>query len=89
MLHMNIQPTPLDLSININQGSQVQGMNGSQGESSFSSMLEQAQEASSTDGNQTHNIEKTQDTKDLEKEKFEEKTSTEEINSQKNHFSVS
>ena len=50
-------------------------------------MLEQAQEASSTDGNQTHNIEKTQDTKDLEKEKFEEKTSTEEINSQKNHFS--
>jgi len=87
MLHMNIQPTPLDLSININQGSQVQGMNESQGESSFSSMLEQAQEASSTDGNQTHNIEKTQDTKDLEKEKFEEKTSTEEINSQKNHFS--
>ena len=28
-----------------------------------------------------------EDTKDLEKEKFEEKTSSEEINSQKNHFS--
>ena len=87
MLHMNIQPTPLDLSLSINQGSQVHGMNENQGESSFSSMLEQAQEASTTDGNQTHNIEKTQETKDLEKETFEEKTSTEEIVSQKNHFS--
>ena len=87
MLHMNIQPDTIDLSLNLNQSNNVQGMNENQGESSFSSMLEQAQEASSTDGNQTHNIEKTQDTKDLEKEKFEEKTSTEEINSQKNHFS--
>ena len=87
MLHMNIQPDTIDLSLNLNQSYNVQGKNKIQGESSFSSMLEQAQEASSTDGNQTHNIEKTQDTKDLEKEKFEEKTSTEEINSQKNHFS--
>ena len=87
MLHMNVQPVSLDLSSNVNLNQNVQGMNENQGESSFSSMLEQAQEASSTDGNQTHNIEKTQDTKDLEKEKFEEKTSTEEINSQKNHFS--
>ena len=87
MLHMNIQPDTIDLSLNLNQSYNVQGKNQNQGESSFSSMLEQAQEASSTDGNQTHNIEKTQDTKDLEKEKFEEKTSTEEINSQKNHFS--
>ena len=87
MLHMNVQPVSLDLSSNVNLNQKVQGMNENQGESSFSSMLEQAQEASSTDGNQTHNIEKTQDTKDLEKEKFEEKTSTEEINSQKNHFS--
>lgn len=84
---MNVQPVSLDLSSNVNLNQKVQGMNENQGESSFSSMLEQAQEASSTDGNQTHNIEKTQDTKDLEKEKFEEKTSTEEINSQKNHFS--
>ena len=84
---MNVQPVSLDLSSNVNLNQNVQGMNENQGESSFSSMLEQAQEASSTDGNQTHNIEKTQDTKDLEKEKFEEKTSTEEINSQKNHFS--
>ena len=87
MLHMNVQPVSLDLSSNVNLNQNVQGMNENQGESSFSSMLEQAQEASSTDGNQTHNIEKTQDTKDLEKEKFEEKTSSEEINSQKNHFS--
>ena len=87
MLHMNVQPVSLDLSSNVNLNQKVQGMNENQGESSFSSMLEQAQEASSTDGNQTHNIEKTQDTKDLEEEKFEEKTSTEEINSQKNHFS--
>ena len=87
MLHMNVQPVSLDLSSNVNLNQKVQGMNENQGESSFSSMLEQAQEASSTEGNQTQNIEKTQDTKDLEKEKFEEKTSTEEINSQKNHFS--
>mgnify|MGYP003308168795 CR=1 FL=1 len=84
MLHMNIQPDTIDLSLNLNQSNNVQGKNQIQGESSFSSMLEQAQEASSTDGNQTHNIEKTQDTKDLEKENFEEKTSSEEINSQKN-----
>ena len=87
MLHMNVQPVSLDLSSNVNLNQKVQGMNENQGESSFSSMLEQAQEASSTDGNQTHNIEKTQETKDLEKETFEEKTSTEEIVSQKNHFS--
>ena len=87
MLHMNVQPVSLDLSSNVNLNQKVQGMNENQGESSFSSMLEQAQEASSTDGNQTHNIEKTQETKDLEKETLEEKTSTEEIVSQKNHFS--
>ena len=87
MLHMNVQPVSLDLSSNVNLNQKVQGMNENQGESSFSSMLEQAQEASTTDGNQTHNIEKTQETKDLEKETFEEKTSTEEIVSQKNHFS--
>ena len=50
-------------------------------------MLEQAQEASSTEGNQTQNLEKTQATKDLEnvkESKTDEKTSMEEINSQKN-----
>lgn len=88
MLHMNIQPTPLDLSLSINQGSQVHGMNENQGESSFSSMLEQAQEASTTDGNQTHNIEKTQktddfDSKKIEKSDLEDKTLNEELNSQK------
>ena len=86
MLHMNIQPDTIDLSLNLNQSYNVQGKNQIQGESSFSSMLEQAQEASSTDGNQTHNIEKTQDTKDLEnvkESKTDEKTSMEEINSQK------
>ena len=88
MLHMNIQPTPLDLSLSINQGSQVHGMNENQGESSFSSMLEQAQEASTTDGNQTHNIEETQktddfDSKKIEKSDLEEKTLNEELNSQK------
>ena len=88
MLHMNIQPTPLDLSLSINQGSQVHGMNENQGESSFSSMIEQAQEASTTDGNQTHNIEETQktddfDSKKIEKSDLEEKTLNEELNSQK------
>lgn len=88
MLHMNIQPTPLDLSVSINQGSQVHGMNENQGESSFSSMLEQAQEASTTDGNQTHSIEETQETSDfdskkIEKSDLEEKTLNEELNSQK------
>ena len=87
MLHMNIQPDTIDLSLNLNQSYNVQGMNESQGESSFSSMLEQAQEASSTEGNQTQNLEKTQATKDLEnvkESKTDEKTSMEEINSQKN-----
>ena len=88
MLHMNIQPTPLDLSLSINQGSQVHGMNENQGESSFSSMLEQAQEASTTDGNQAPNIEKTQktddfDSKKIEKSDLEEKTLNEELNSKK------
>lgn len=84
---MNIQPDTIDLSLNLNQSYNVQGKNQSQGESSFSSMLEQAQEASSTEGNQTQNLEKTQDTKDLEnvkESKTDEKTSMEEINSQKN-----
>ena len=84
---MNIQPDTIDLSLNLNQSYNVQGMNESQGESSFSSMLEQAQEASSTEGNQTQNLEKTQATKDLEnvkESKTDEKTSMEEINSQKN-----
>lgn len=87
MLHMNIQPDTIDLSLNLNQSNNVQGMNENQGESSFSSMLEQAQEASSTEGNQTQNLEKTQATKDLEnvkESKTDEKTSMEEINSQKN-----
>ena len=86
MLHMNIQPDTIDLSLNLNQSYNVQGMNESQGESSFSSMLEQAQEASSTEGNQTQNLEKTQATKDLEnvkESKTDEKTSMEEIISQK------
>ena len=84
---MNIQPDTIDLSLNLNQSNNVQGMNENQGESSFSSMLEQAQEASSTEGNQTQNLEKTQVTKDLEnvkESKTDEKTSMEEINSQKN-----
>ena len=87
MLHMNVQPVSLDLSSNVNLNQKVQGMNENQGESSFSSMLEQAQEASSTEGNQTQNLEKTQATKDLEnvkESKTDEKTSMEEINSQKN-----
>ena len=87
MLHMNIQPDTIDLSLNLNQSNNVQGKNQIQGESSFSSMLEQAQEASSTEGNQTQNLEKTQATKDLEnvkESKTDEKTSMEEINSQKN-----
>ena len=87
MLHMNIQPDTIDLSLNLNQSYNVQGKNQIQGESSFSSMLEQAQEASSTEGNQTQNLEKTQATKDLEnvkESKTDEKTSMEEINSQKN-----
>jgi len=86
MLHMNIQPDTIDLSLNLNQSYNVQGKNQIQGESSFSSMLEQAQEASSTEGNQTQNLEKTQATKDLEnvkESKTDEKTSMEEINSQK------
>ena len=84
---MNIQPDTIDLSLNLNQSNNVQGKNQIQGESSFSSMLEQAQEASSTEGNQTQNLEKTQATKDLEnvkESKTDEKTSMEEINSQKN-----
>lgn len=84
---MNIQPDTIDLSLNLNQSYNVQGKNQIQGESSFSSMLEQAQEASSTEGNQTQNLEKTQVTKDLEnvkESKTDEKTSMEEINSQKN-----
>ena len=84
---MNIQPDTIDLSLNLNQSYNVQGKNQIQGESSFSSMLEQAQEASSTEGNQTQNLEKTQATKDLEnvkESKTDEKTSMEEINSQKN-----
>lgn len=87
MLHMNIQPDTIDLSLNLNQSYNVQGKNQIQGESSFSSMLEQAQEASSTEGNQTQNLEKTQATKDLEnvkESKTDEKTSMEEIISQKN-----
>ena len=87
MLHMNVQPVSLDLSSNVNLNQNVQGMNENQGESSFSSMLEQAQEASSTEGNQTQNLEKTQATKDLEnvkESKTDEKTSMEEIISQKN-----
>ena len=87
MLHMNVQPVSLDLSSNVNLNQKVQGMNENQGESSFSSMLEQAQEASSTEGNQTQNLEKTQATKDLEnvkESKTDEKTSMEEIISQKN-----
>ena len=87
MLHMNIQPDTIDLSLNLNQSNNVQGKNQIQGESSFSSMLEQAQEASSTEGNQTQNLEKTQATKDLEnvkESKTDEKTSMEEIISQKN-----
>lgn len=87
MLHMNIQPDTIDLSLNLNQSNNVQGKNQIQGESSFSSMLEQAQEASSTEGNQTQNLEKTQVTKDLEnvkESKTDEKTSMEEIISQKN-----
>ena len=86
MLHMNIQPDTIDLSLNLNQSNNVQGKNQIQGESSFSSMLEQAQEASSTEGNQTQNLEKTQVTKDLEnvkESKTDEKTSMEEIISQK------
>ena len=86
MLHMNIQPDTIDLSLNLNQSNNVQGKNQIQGESSFSSMLEQAQEASSTEGNQTQNLEKTQATKDLEnvkESKTDEKTSMEEIISQK------
>ena len=86
MLHMNIQPDTIDLSLNLNQSYNVQGKNQNQGESSFSSMLEQAQEASSTEGNQTQNLEKTQATKDLEdvkESKTDEKTSMAEINSQK------
>ena len=86
MLHMNVQPVSLDLSSNVNLNQNVQGMNENQGESSFSSMLEQAQEASSTEGNQTQNLEKTQATKDLEnvkESKTDEKTSMEEIISQK------
>lgn len=86
MLHMNIQPDTIDLSLNLNQSCNVQGKNQIQGESSFSSMLEQAQEASSTEGNQTQNLEKTQATKDLEnakESKTDEKTSMEEIISQK------
>ena len=86
MLHMNIQPDTIDLSLNLNQSYNVQGKNQIQGESSFSSMLEQAQEASSTEGNQTQNLEKTQATKDLEnvkESKTDEKTSMEEIISQK------
>ena len=84
---MNIQPDTIDLSLNLNQSNNVQGKNQIQGESSFSSMLEQAQEASSTEGNQTQNLEKTQVTKDLEnvkESKTDEKTSMEEIISQKN-----
>lgn len=83
---MNIQPDTIDLSLNLNQSCNVQGKNQIQGESSFSSMLEQAQEASSTEGNQTQNLEKTQATKDLEnakESKTDEKTSMEEIISQK------
>lgn len=86
MLHMNIQPDTIDLSLNLNQSYNVQGKNQIQGESSFSSMLEQAQEASSTEGNQTQDLEKTQVTKDLEnvkESKTDEKTSMEEIISQK------
>ena len=86
MLHMNIQPDTIDLSLNLNQSNNVQGKNQIQGESSFSSMLEQAQEASSTEGNQTQNLEKAQATKDLEnvkESKTDEKTSMEEIISQK------
>ena len=88
MLHMNIQPDTIDLSLNLNQSNNVQGKNQIQGESSFSSMLEQAQEASSTDGNQTHNIEETQKTDDFDSKKIEksdlgEKTLNEELKSQK------
>ena len=72
MLHLNIQPTTLDFSLNVNQSQTVQGLNNGSGESSFSSMLEQAQKASSTDGNQSKDIEKTQESKSVENEKSEE-----------------
>ena len=80
MLHLNIQPTTLDFSQNVNQSQTVQGLNNDSSESSFSSMLEQAQKASSTDGNQTQNIEKTQESKSVENEKSEEKPALENVN---------
>ena len=80
MLHLNIQPTTLDFSLNVNQSQTVQGLNNGSGESSFSSMLEQAQKASSTDGNQSKDIEKTQESKSVENEKSEEKPALEKVN---------
>ena len=80
MLHLNIQPTTLDFSLNVNQSQTVQGLNNVSDESSFSSMLEQAQKASSTDGNQSKDIEKTQESKSVENEKSEEKPALEKVN---------
>ena len=80
MLHLNIQPTTLDFSLNVNQSQTVQGLNNGSDESSFSSMLEQAQKASSTDGNQSKDIEKTQESKSVENEKSEEKPALENVN---------
>ena len=80
MLHLNIQPTTLDFSLNVNQSQTVQGLNKDSSESSFSSMLEQAQKASSTDGNQSKDIEKTQESKSVENEKSEEKPALEKVN---------
>jgi flagellar hook-length control protein FliK len=80
MLHLNIQPTTLDFSLNVNQSQTVQGLNNDSSESSFSSMLEQAQKASSTDGNQSKDIEKTQESKSVENEKSEEKPALENVN---------
>lgn len=80
MLHLNIQPTTLDFSQNVNQSQTVQGLNNVSDESSFSSMLEQAQKASSTDGNQSKDIEKTQESKSVENEKSEEKPALEKVN---------
>ena len=80
MLHLNIQPTTLDFSLNVNQSQTVQGLNNVSDESSFSSMLEQAQKASSTDGNQSKDIEKTQESKSVENEKSEEKPALENVN---------
>ena len=80
MLHLNIQPTTLDFSLNVNQSQTVQGLNNGSDESSFSSMLEQAQKASSTDGNQSKDIEKTQESKSVENEKSEEKPALEKVN---------